>query len=326
MNSDKFKTSIKLALEHRSSVCSKLSVFRLFDGIADAIPDLYIDYYDGAILAHYLPKNQAAEKLLPQIEESLKLYLKIFSKASIYIRVHPLDSQKHKELGARIIAGPEIEETIVSEGALKYYLNIPRSPHAGLYADMREVRENLSLNYAERVINLFAFTGSLGLAAALGGAKEVLQVDSNPAAINWARKNQILNQDKLKTTEIKYFCNDSLLFLKRELALIKKGLPKANLIICDPPSFGRSATGSFSFKNDAYNLAKLCLSTLAPNGRLIFTCNSRQFSAEIIAEIINSAAADCQFPVNNLHLLEPPIIDFPAKHSDSIAMRGIILN
>jgi 23S rRNA G2069 N7-methylase RlmK/C1962 C5-methylase RlmI len=324
MNLEAIQKFIKLALQRRQSI-SNLSIYRLFDGISDGVSDLYIDYYDGAILAHYLPKTLTAEKLLPQIEEALKIYSESFSGVAIYIRVHPLDAQKYKEIGARLIVGSELNEKIIQEGALKYYINIPRSPHAGLYADMRELRHKLASQSKGRVINLFAFTGSLGLSAAVGGALEVLQIDSNPAALSWAKKNQELNQDLLAKSQIKYFCSDSLDFLKRELARVKKGMPKADLIICDPPSFGRSASGTFSFKNNAKELASLCLQVLSDEGQLIFTCNSRQYSAEMIADIINEAAKSLTYKILNPILLEPPAIDFPAKNQNSIAMRGVIV-
>lgn len=64
----------------------------------------------------------------------------------------------------------------------------------GLFLDMQSVREYLAVSSSGfRVLNLFCFTGSLGVAALAGGAREVVQVDVSKMALTWAKENFELN-------------------------------------------------------------------------------------------------------------------------------------
>lgn len=84
-----------------------------------------------------------------------------------------------------------------------------------------------------KVLNLFAYTGAATINAALAGASEVVHVEALKQLNNWAQENSKLsNADHLN---IRYFQDDVISFLKRE---IKRG-NKYQIIIMDPPSFGR---------------------------------------------------------------------------------------
>ncbi|MFN2324178.1 MAG: class I SAM-dependent methyltransferase, partial [Trueperaceae bacterium] len=66
---------------------------------------------------------------------------------------------------------------------------------AGFYVDTRELRRWL-LDHAEgkTVLNTFAYTGSLGVAALAGGAARVLQTDLNPRFLDAAKASTALNR------------------------------------------------------------------------------------------------------------------------------------
>ena len=83
---------------------------------------------------------------------------------------------------------------VLSEGGLKYELNITRGEHIGLFFDSRTGRAKVrSLAKDRRVLNLFAFTGGMGVAAAAGGAKSTTNVDNKLTFLKIAEKNYDLN-------------------------------------------------------------------------------------------------------------------------------------
>jgi 23S rRNA (cytosine1962-C5)-methyltransferase len=95
-----------------------------------------------------------------------------------------------------------------------------------------------------KVINLFAYSGGSTLAAARAGA-EVCHVDASKGMVEWARKNAALNQ--LSDKPIRWIVDDVSKFLERE---IRRDRPY-DLIILDPPSYGRGAKGEvFKIEND----------------------------------------------------------------------------
>ncbi len=94
------------------------------------------------------------------------------------------------------------------------------------------------------VLNLFAYSGGSTLAAALGGA-EVCHVDASKGMVDWARKNATLN--RLEDRPIRWIVDDVAKFLEREVRRERR----YDLLILDPPSYGRGARGEiFKIEND----------------------------------------------------------------------------
>ena len=99
-----------------------------------------------------------------------------------------------------------------------------------------------------KVLNLFAYTGAASIAALKEGA-EVIHVDSSRGMIDWAKENVKLNN--LENETIRFFVDDVKKFVKRE---IRRG-NKYDIIIMDPPSFGRGAKNEvWQIEKDLYNL------------------------------------------------------------------------
>jgi 23S rRNA (cytosine1962-C5)-methyltransferase len=125
---------------------------------------------------------------------------------------------------------------------------------------------------SKKVLNLFSYTGGLSVNAALGQASEVTTVDVSNKFLNWSRENFKLNS--LNPEKYEFFCQDSILFLK---GAVKRNR-KWDLIICDPPSFGRSKDGVWKLEQNISELAVLLMSCLSLKGRILFTCNLEKLS------------------------------------------------
>ncbi|MES2506776.1 MAG: class I SAM-dependent methyltransferase, partial [Verrucomicrobiota bacterium] len=132
--------------------------------------------------------------------------------------------------------------------------------HLGIFPEQRDqwkrIREvcgdyRKKNNRAPRVLNLFAYSGGSTLAAAHGGA-EVCHVDASKGMVDWARKNATLNG--LDEKPIRWIVDDVTKFLDRE----HRRERTYDLIILDPPSYGRGAKGEiFKIENDLPPLLSL---------------------------------------------------------------------
>lgn len=132
--------------------------------------------------------------------------------------------------------------------------------HLGIFPEQRDqwkrIREvcgdyRKKYNRAPRVLNLFAYSGGSTLAAAHGGA-EVCHVDASKGMVDWARKNATLNG--LDEKPIRWIVDDVTKFLDRE----HRRERTYDLIILDPPSYGRGAKGEiFKIENDLPPLLSL---------------------------------------------------------------------
>lgn len=165
------------------------------------------------------------------------------------------------------ISTPETEWTAPEEG-VKYLLRLDSGFSPGLFLDQRTNRLWVRRNSAGlRVLNLFSYTAGFSINAALGLAEEVTTVDVSVKFLNWARENFSLNG--LDPARYEFFAQDSLVFLKGS---VKRGR-QWDLIICDPPSFGRSKDSIWKLESDLPVLASYLLKCLAPGGKILFTCN-----------------------------------------------------
>ncbi|MBD65002.1 MAG: hypothetical protein CME62_07325 [Halobacteriovoraceae bacterium] len=158
----------------------------------------------------------------------------------------------------------------VHEGEMKFRVNLTNYLDSGLFLDHRPLREIIrQQSQNKKVLNLFAYTGSLSVAAALGGG-EVTTVDLSNTYIDWAQENFKLNQIKLD--DHKFRKADALNFIKN-LNL------KYDLIILDPPSFSNSKSmeDNFNVQDDHVWMIEKLMSCLNKGGELYFSNNLTKF-------------------------------------------------
>ena len=129
------------------------------------------------------------------------------------------------------------------------------------------------------VLNLFAYTGGASVAALKAGAS-VVHVDSSRGMIDWAKEN--VKASGLEDRPIRYLVDDVVKFVARE---IRRG-HKYDVIIMDPPSYGRGANGEvWDIEKDLDNLIKQCTELLSDKP-LLFIINS--YTGGLSKEVINN--------------------------------------
>jgi 23S rRNA (cytosine1962-C5)-methyltransferase len=158
------------------------------------------------------------------------------------------------------------------EHGVQYLLKQNSGFSPGLFLDQSQNRFWIyNQSHEKNILNLFSYTSGFSVVSALGNAKLVTTVDVSPSFLDWSKANFKLNGLDLNSTEEKYefFCQDVMLFLKGS----QKRKRKWDLIICDPPSFGRSKNSVWKIDKDLPELALLLTECLTVNGSILFTCN-----------------------------------------------------
>ena len=160
----------------------------------------------------------------------------------------------------------------ISYQDLKFNLKLMGFKHTGLFPEQAynwNVLRN-SIKKADRkvkVLNLFAYTGAATIACLKEGAS-VVHVDSSRGMIEWAKENVKLNH--LEDASVRFLVDDVRKFVKRE---IRRG-NKYDIIIMDPPSFGRGAKQEvWNIETDLDNLIKDTAELLSDDP-LLFIINS----------------------------------------------------
>ncbi len=168
-------------------------------------------------------------------------------------------------------------ELITTEYGAKFKLNLKEYLDTGLFLDHRLTRKLVGTKSKDKdVLNLFAYTGSASVHAALGGAKSVKTVDMSNTYTNWAKENFALNG----------LNDDKYQFVQANcMQWIKTTHDKFDLIFIDPPTFSNSKRmeDSFDVLRDHVALLSSLIKLLNPNGEIIFSNNKRKFKMEIEA-------------------------------------------
>ena len=176
----------------------------------------------------------------------------------------------------------------VQELGLRYAVDLsPDASSSGLFLDQRETRRRLLSQdlTGKTVLNAFAHTGSLSVAAAKAGA-ETLTLDLSKRYLDWARENQRLNG--IDPAEHDFLYGDAIDWLGR---LAKKGR-HFDLVLLDPPSFstggGRRKTKTWSVERDLAQLVGLGANLTAPGGQLLVSTNLRRLTWPRFASLVQA--------------------------------------
>lgn len=168
---------------------------------------------------------------------------------------------------------------IISEGDLRFGVNLTDFLDTGLFLDHRPLRHILTQTTShKRVLNLFAYTGSLSVAALKGGADFVQSVDLSNTYLDWAIENMHINGfSDGRISPITRM--DVMEFLDLQLRKTQSGnASRFDTILLDPPTFSNSkrTENVLDINRDWPRLVHDCLSLLAPHGILYFSTNSRR--------------------------------------------------
>lgn len=160
-----------------------------------------------------------------------------------------------------------------TENNLRYEFRADQGLSPGLFLDQRANRQWVCKNSKEKsVLNLFSYTCGFSLCAAAGGARTVVSVDVSPNFLEWGKKNFELND--LDPKNFEFWSADSMEFIKRAQKLQRK----FDLIVCDPPSFGRSKKGVFRIQTDLGPMVEILFALLSEKGLLLLSTNYEKWS------------------------------------------------
>lgn len=115
-----------------------------------------------------------------------------------------------------------------------------------------------------KVLNLFAYTGGATVACLKAGAA-VTHVDASKGMVQWARENAALSG--LTDKPVRWLVDDCIKFVRRE---IRRG-NKYDIIIMDPPSYGRGPGGEiWKLEDEVYNFVSLCSEIVSDDALAVF--------------------------------------------------------
>ncbi len=254
----------------------EISAYRLYD--AD-IPEynVAVDVYQhSAVIYEYAaPKNIDPNVAQKRLQDVLMLTCETLDIAPAQVALK--ERRKQKGDSQYQTQGSQGKTQVISEYGAKFEVNLFDYLDTGIFLDHRLARKRVrELSQGKRVLNLFAYTGTASVQAALGGAKSVTTVDMSKTYLQWAQRNFALNN--LKSPRYRFEQGDCIEWLKRTRG-------EYDLIFLDPPTFSNSKRmrDSFDVQRDHVTLIKDAAKLLAKQGTLLFSNNKRGFKMDVDA-------------------------------------------
>lgn len=207
---------------------------------------------------------------------------------------------------------------LITEDQIQYELRSNQGLSPGLFLDQADNRKWVKAHSKNlSVLNLFSYTCGFSVCAALGGANEVISVDVSEPFLQWGKKNFEINQ--LNPNKYEFFKQDSLIFLQ---ACIKRQRA-FDLIICDPPSFGRNKDRIWKIDKNLPELIEKIMNCLKPQGLLLFTLNFEQWSIEDLKIQIHKTLTNKKIKFEIVHPLRSSL-DFEPSQASTL-MKGFLI-
>lgn len=249
-----------------------VSCYRLYDAdmpeYAVAI-DVYEDWVH--VQEYAAPKSVDAEKAQARLMDALSAIPQALDIPPQQIAMKRRERQSGLKQYERQASKGEFLQ--VREGAAKLLVNLHDYLDTGLFLDHRPMRRRI-FNEAKgkRFLNLFCYTATVTVQAALGGARTTTSVDLSKTYLDWARRNLSLNG----------FSDKHLLVQSDVMQWLEKEQGQYDLIFIDPPTFSNSKRmqGVFDVQRDQRALIEGAMKLLAPNGTLYFSNNFRRFELD----------------------------------------------
>ena len=253
-----------------------LDAYRLYD--AD-LPEynLAVDRYaDYIVVQEYaapknIDENKARQRLLDAVTATLHVTGVETNKLILKVRQKQKGTNQYEKLANKG------EYFYVNEYGVQLWVNLTDYLDTGLFLDHRLTRKMIGeLAKGKDFLNLFAYTGSATVHAALGGAESTTTIDMSNTYLNWAEQNLILND--IEGKQHKLIQADCLQWLE-------KCDRQFDLIFVDPPTFSNSKRmeESWDVQRDHVKLMSNLKRVLSNNGTIVFSNNKRGFKMNLVA-------------------------------------------
>ncbi len=256
--------------------------YRLVFSEADNLPGLILDVYADVLALQVSTDGMRA--LLPIVIEACK---KLFTPRAIV--------DKSGEVGEVVYGTVDGPVSFVEHG-VKFSADVVDGQKTGFYFDQKDLRQYVR-KYAgnKKVLNLFSYTGATSIAALLGGAVSVHNVDESDAALAQCVLHADMNEiasEKITTEKADVFSwmND-------------KKDPVYDMVILDPPALTKTKKDTEAAAKAYHFLNRAALRLVNNDGIFVTSSCSHFFTEEDLAFTLRRASVQAGVELDILHVV-----------------------
>ncbi|HEY2573362.1 MAG TPA: class I SAM-dependent rRNA methyltransferase, partial [Verrucomicrobiaceae bacterium] len=252
--------------------------FRVVHSDADGIPGVMVDKFADVLSIEIstLAAWNRIEQWLPILHKKLGT-----GKAVIHFDDRAAEAERVtrgavEELHAKVSS--DVPSVRIQENGVRYQVNFESGHKTGFFCDQRDNRAQFA-RWARglKVLDVCCYTGGFAVSAKAGGANEVTGVDLDEKAIEVARKNANLNQQR-----VSFVHADAFTWMRQ----MQKNGETWEAVVLDPPKLIHSRESFDEGRAKYHDLNKLALSLVQRGGLFAtFSC-SGLMSVEEFEEIV----------------------------------------
>jgi 23S rRNA (cytosine1962-C5)-methyltransferase len=270
---------VSAALQLRTDLVDASGAQRLINAEGDALPGLVVDRYAEVLVVQFLTAGMDRRR-----GTVLELLAKRFPDASVVERSDaPSRKQEGLEPRSGVLRGEPPARVEFEEQGLRFGAEPLTGHKTGFYLDQRDNRAlTRRLASGRDVLDVCAYTGGFGVAAARGGARSITSIENS--ASHAARIREHLDGNG--------FEGPSEVLTGNAFELMRETSSSFDLIVLDPPPFARSRRHVGRASRGYKDLNLLAMKSLRPGGLLLTFCCSHHVDATLFGQIVFGAAVD----------------------------------
>jgi 23S rRNA (cytosine1962-C5)-methyltransferase len=300
------------------------AAFRLFNGFYEGDPQLVVDLYARTLVLHnYASAPASAEETLHTVQGFYRERLP-WVRAVVVKTRHATDDAARRGV---VTYGERLDRRVHEQGVW-YAVDLLMNRDAGFYLDTRNLRRWAVEHLAgKRVLNTFAYTGSLGVAAMAAHAARVVQMDRNRTFLNMAKESYTLNGFPIVKAD---FPSGDFFTLTSRMRRLDE---RFDCIFVDPPFFSATSGGRVDLEKESFRILNKVRPLTDDDGWLVAINNALFVSGAEYLRILQSLCADGYLTIEELipvpedftgyprtRVSDPPLSPAPFNHPTKIAV------
>lgn len=300
------------------------SAVRLFNGFYEGDARLVVDLYGCTlVLQNYHDRPEEAAPDVSAAADFLRDRLP-WVRAVIIKTRFTTDAEARR--GERIYG--ETQDRRIREHGVWYAIDLRMNRDASFYADTRNLRRWLIDHSADKtILNTFAYTGSLGVAAMAGGARRVMQIDRNHDFLNVAKTSYSLNGFAINRVDFQsgnFFT---------QVGHMKRTGARFDGVIVDPPFFSATSKGRVDLVHESERVINKVRPLINDGGFLVTINNALFVSGADYMHTLEELCKDGYLTVEEIipipldftgyehtRVTRPPVDPAPFNHPTKIAV------
>lgn len=242
------------------------TAYRLINGFTEGIPGIICEIFGTVLICHDFTRedDDITDKDVLLMMKKIQEILPFITTGMVKKRRSTY--KEHRD--GKILFGKSLIKKI-NENGVSYSVDLRMNQDTSFYLDTKNLRNWLRMKLpGKSVLNTFAYTGSLGLAAAMGGADPVIQLDLNRKFLSVAKRSYKLNNKDV--VESSFQTAD---FWSR-INQYKKSGQCFDCVILDPPVFSKTPKGTIDVGKNFSKLINKVRPVINDGGYLITISNA----------------------------------------------------